>query len=278
MHGRRAGDDDQSVNDGDPGSRPAAVGFLPLPTAGRVFTGHRRVRLGDAAPGGRVRFDALARYLQDVAEDDAADAGWPQAVGWVVRRTSMHVRRFPVLGERLRLETFCSGRAAAWAERTTTITGDGGGSLQATSVWVAIDLRSGRPTRLGDLFDRVYGPSAGDRRASARLLLPAPAAEVVERGRQWPLRFSDLDALGHVNNGISWSAVEDALAADGCPGWLSGNQGRWPALSVTLEHHRATRADDHPTLCHQRSEGTVDLWLVEATGVLTAATAQSAPA
>jgi acyl-ACP thioesterase len=225
-----------------------------------------------------VRFDALARYLQDVAEDDAVEAGWPRTVGWVVRKTHMHVRRFPVLGERLRLETFCSGRAAAWAERTTTITGDGGGSLQATSVWVAIDVVSGRPARLGDLFDRVYGPSAGDRRASARLRLPAPGAEMVERGRRWPLRFSDLDALGHVNNAISWAAVEDTLAATGCPGCLPGDQGRWPPMSVTLEHHRATRADDQPTLCHQRSEGAVDLWLVEAAGVLTAATAQSAPA
>src|SRR5262249_23731094 len=41
--------------------------FVPLPSSGRVYIGQRRVRLGDATPGGRLRFDALVRYVQDVA-------------------------------------------------------------------------------------------------------------------------------------------------------------------------------------------------------------------
>ena len=43
------------------------------------------MRLGDVDPSGRLRLDAIARYLQDVASDDAADAGLD--TGWVARRT-----------------------------------------------------------------------------------------------------------------------------------------------------------------------------------------------
>ena len=48
---------------------------MPLPSAGRTFTGERIVRLGDVSPAGRLRLDAVARYLQDIATDDAVDAG-----------------------------------------------------------------------------------------------------------------------------------------------------------------------------------------------------------
>ncbi len=48
--------------------------MIPRPTIGRTFTGTARVRLGDVTPKGRMRLDAVARYLQDVANDDAVDA------------------------------------------------------------------------------------------------------------------------------------------------------------------------------------------------------------
>jgi acyl-ACP thioesterase len=249
--------------------RAGADGFLPLPTVGRVFTAHLQVRLGDVTPRRRARLDAVARYLQDVAEDDAADAGWPPDVGWVVRWTRVSIRRFPRLGERLRLDTFCSGTAAAWAERTTTIAGDGGASLQGTSVWVAVRARSGRPARLGDRFDAVYAPSAGGRRATARLHLPPPTPAVRRAGRDWPLRTSDFDAWGHLNNAISWAAVEDALADEAEPA-PSTNPGP-PPFSAVVEHHRAIEPGDRPVLCRSADGTTLSAWLVDRRGVLTAA-------
>jgi len=243
--------------------------FLPLPTVGRVFTGHLQVRLGDVTPRRRARLDAVARYLQDVAEDDAADAGWPTDVGWVVRWTRLSVRRFPLLGERLRLDTFCSGTAAAWAERTTTIAGDGGASLQGTSVWVAVRPASGRPARLGERFDAVYAPSAGSRRATARLHLPPPTAAVRRGGRDWPLRTSDFDAWGHLNNAISWAAVEDAMAGEAGP---APSTEAWPApFSAEVEHHRAIEPGDRPVLCRSTDGTALSAWLVDRRGVLTAA-------
>ena len=71
-------------------------------------------------PGGRLRFDALDRYLQQAAEDDLADARWAEPYTWLVRRTAVAVRGYPAHGERVTLRSFCSGTGPRWAERTTT--------------------------------------------------------------------------------------------------------------------------------------------------------------
>jgi acyl-ACP thioesterase len=234
--------------------------FRPFPGNGRVFTAEYRVRLGDSSPTGRVRFDALARFLQDVAEDDANDAGWPKSIGWLLRRCSIEVRQFPVLGERVRFETFCSASAPRWAERTTTMTGHAGGSVQASAVWISVDAASGRPTRLGELFERVYAPSAEGRRASARLSLPPPSTEALAKARNWQLRSSDLDVWGHVNNAISWAAIEDELSLS-----------EWLPQRAEVEYNDAIAPGDTVRLARESSDRGLAVWLASAGGVVTSA-------
>lgn len=234
--------------------------ILALPAAGRVFTGERTVRLGDATPRGRLRLDAIATFLQDVAEDDAADAGWPSSIGWVLRRCAMTVRRFPRRGEHVSLQTFCSGTGARWAERTTTVAGDTGGLLQARAIWVAVDAATGRPARLGDLFHDVYGPSTAGRSVSSRLTLPAPPAQGERTDRPWPVRATDLDVWEHVNNAVHWQAVEDELA-----------RVDWVPAVAELEYNEAIVASDSPSLVSRRSPGRLSVWLVEGDRLLASA-------
>jgi acyl-ACP thioesterase len=234
--------------------------YLPSPEHGRAFTAEYRVRLGDSTPSGRARFDAIARWLQDVAEDDANDAGWPSSIGWLLRRCVITVRQFPELGERLRLETFCSASAARWAERTTTMIGDAGGSLQASAVWIAVDTTSGRPTRVGELFERIYTPSTDGRRASVRLSLAPPTSQAIAKARNWPLRSSDLDVWDHVNNAVSWVAVEDELSMLG-----------WLPQRAEIEYNEAITPGASPQLASGPSDAGRDVWLVGAGRVLTSA-------
>lgn len=226
-----------------------------LPPAGRVHRGAARVRLADARPCRRGRLDALARLLQDVAEDDVEDAGLGDEVGWMLRRTAMRVERFPVLGEQLSLVTFCSGTGARWAERTTLVTGDAGARVATRAVWVAIDRRSGSPARLDARFEDVYGPSAGGRTVGLRLTLPGPPAGMARAAteRSWPLRAADLDVWGHANNAVAWAAIEDALE----------EQPLTP-LAAAVEHPAALLPDAAPRLVVAADDPVRHVWLVGA--------------
>jgi acyl-ACP thioesterase len=181
------------------------------PEGGRVFTQERRPGLGDCAPSGRIRLDALARWLQDVAWADVDDAGLAGHAVWVVRRTRMSVMCFPRFGERFRVATFCSGLGRMWAERRTTITPlDGGAScVEAVSLWVHLDPAGRRPTPVTQDEIEAYGPAAAGRRVSARLRHPAPEAGA-QRG-SWTFRASECDIAGHINNAAYWHPIEEEL-------------------------------------------------------------------
>jgi acyl-ACP thioesterase len=179
-----------------------------------VFATERRVRFGDVSPGGRARIDALAAYVQDIAWDDTTDSALPDEAAWVVRRSVFEVHRAPAFRELLTVQTFCSGIGSRWAERRVAMQGDHDGHVESTSLWVRIDAETGRPRPLTDLFLETYGEAAGGRRVSAKLqhdTTPPAGAP----GRAWPLRFSDFDLLGHVNNAASWSVVEQVLVEFG---------------------------------------------------------------
>jgi acyl-ACP thioesterase len=182
-----------------------------VPVVGRVFQAGRRVRGGDVDPCGRLRLDALARYLQDVASDDTDDAGLPDPMAWVVRRTVVEQRRPARQGERLELATFCSGYGSRWAERRVSILGDEA-LLDAVSVWVHVDA-AGRPTHLPAEFHALYDAAAGGRRVNTRQthepLDPDDGAVAL---LEWSPRATDLDALDHVNNSVAWAVVEQVRA------------------------------------------------------------------
>jgi acyl-ACP thioesterase len=243
--------------------------FRPGPASGRVFAARRIVRSTDVIPSGRLRLDALARYLQTAAEDDLADSGLTEPVVWLVRRCELRIRALPAMGERLTVATFCSGTGPRWAERTTTLSGsDGTQFVQASAVWAAVARADGRPVPLSAAFLTAYGESAGGRVVSARLAHPRPASTAASgngvginpRSTAWPLRAVDFDTAGHVNNAVHWSAVEEELAV-----------GSWVPSVAEIEYHRAILPGCAPQLLTERREGETLIWLVDSGRVLASA-------
>ena len=222
--------------------------LVPVPGRGRRYTTSRRVRLADADPAGRLRLDALARLLQDVGNDDLADAGLDVGAPWVARRVVVVGGPWPRLGERLTFTTFCGGLGGRWAERRSSVQGDGGGRVEVAALWVFLDAASGRPARLPDSFIATYAEAAGGRLVRARATHPRPPEGAATR--PWPVRFADLDILGHVNNAASWQAVEEAMARAGVvPG------------RAELEYGAAVELDDAVELRTAPRDGRLGCWL-----------------
>jgi acyl-ACP thioesterase len=185
---------------------PDPMDLVPPVSGGRVFEAARRAGLADAGPTGRVRLDALARWLQDVAYEDVEDAGLVEQAMWVVRRLRLRVQRFPRFGDRVTVRTWCSGLGRMWAERRTALEG-----VEAVAVWVHLDPRSLRPAPFSPQEHAVYDASAAGREIKARLRHPLPPADAPRR--PWWFRAADLDLAAHVNNAAYWAVVEELIGA-----------------------------------------------------------------
>ena len=220
------------------------IEFTALPDVGRRFSTENAVRLSDADPKGRLRLDGVARFLQDVATDDWDDTGIVSDDTWVVRRTalrSLDPGRWPMLKDRLTLTTWCSGVGAAWAERRTNISLNGTVLIETAALWVPVD-RSGHPVRVRAAFHDVYSDSVQGRKVSGRVSLSTPSQDAVTR--DWHLRRSDLDVVGHVNNAAVWQAVSEVVSA--------------PVSYVEVVHHGPVEAGHDMSLSTTAGR----LWLV----------------
>jgi len=231
---------------------PGASVILPRPTSGRTFTTHRRVRLADVGPAGTCRFDALTRYAQDIARDDSADSGLGDPMNWVVRRSMLEIEVEPTFQEWVELTTWCSGYGSRWAERRTALRGDGGGRVEAVTLWVRVNGDTGRPAKLSDDFFELYGEACAGRQVSARTSLPPRPPDTAERSR-WDLRFTDLDVLGHVNNAAQWATVEEILHRVG----MSRRGTR-----AELEHAGAVDRSDDVAMFWMVDSGGIDTWMM----------------
>lgn len=225
--------------------------LTPPPGRGRTFAVSRRVRLGDATPDGRLRLDALVRYLQDVSGDDTAAAGVGDDGRWIVRRTVVAVERWPVYQESLDLTTWCAGLGSRWAERRVSLRGEHGGAVEASTLWVHLG-EDNLPALLPGEFLDVFGESAGDREVTTRLVHPRPPREV--GGKPWTLRAVDLDVLRHVNNAAYWAVVEEELAR---------RRDLRAPLVAEMEHRMAMLSSDDVELRVQdRDDGGLSVWVV----------------
>jgi acyl-ACP thioesterase len=185
--------------------------LVAIPDRGRTFSARRHARLADLDARGRLRLDAIARFLQDVAIDDVAETGWgvPEHL-WFVRRIRVDVLE-PFLEDReVELVTWCSGLSTLAAGRRWSLTGDRGGRAEVDSVWIHLG-RDGLPARIGDFGP--YAEAANGRRVSARPELADPPPGSARAS--WPLRATDVDQHGHVNNAVYWQAVEHRLLGEG---------------------------------------------------------------
>lgn len=220
------------------------IEFVPPPERGRTFTLEVPVRLSDTGPDGLLRLDGIARYLQDVATDDWDDTGIVSDDTWVVRRTALRnvaSGRWPVLKDKVTLTTWCGGVGAAWAERRTDLYVDGVLLVQSVSLWVPIDP-TGHPVRVRRPFFDVYGESIQGRKVSGRVTVSSPPVDA--QRAPWPLRRSDLDIVGHVNNAAVWQAVSEVVAV--------------PVASVEVIHHGPVEGGHEVSLA--RAPGA--LWLL----------------
>lgn len=174
------------------------------------------VRLADTDGDQRLRLDAVARYLQDIGYEhlDAVEDGESHR-GWVVRRTIIDVLRPIEFGERVTLRRWCSGTSNRWCNMRVQIRGSSGGLIETEAFLIHFGEQSGVPTRMSERFLAPMLAHTTEHRLRWRPALtermPAPGETGVQE-LGFGLRVADIDRLGHVNNAVHLSGLEEILA------------------------------------------------------------------
>ena len=160
--------------------------------------------------GGRVRIDAIARWLQDAAYLDLIDAGFAERGVWIVRRCRIAVAGFPRFGEEVAVRTFCSAIGRFAAERRTSVQGAARRSRRSRRGSGSTARRCARPGFRPE-FISVYEESAGGVAPTSAFAIPSLPTR--RRRAAWTFRADDVDVAGHVNNSHHWAALEQEWAA-----------------------------------------------------------------
>ncbi|MGE5345352.1 MAG: acyl-[acyl-carrier-protein] thioesterase [Acidithiobacillales bacterium] len=229
-----------------------------------VFILPHSVRSAETDLRGRLSLRALCELLQESGGRHAASLGvgaadlGPMGLAWVLIQWSVRIEACPAGHAALTVETWPSGLTERTATRDFLLRDAGGGLLaRATSHWVMLDLQRRRPVRMPDVVRRI--PLAPRPRALdeglLRLPAPGPSAEAAE----FTVRWSDLDANGHVNNlaYVEWtveSVPREMLRSSGFRRFdisFRAETGDGATVRVVREQERQNPPDETVTLRHR---------------------------
>lgn len=199
---------------------------------GPSFTGPYRVRFDEAGADGQVRISTLARYLQDVAWQHSASAGFDRAwytarrMGWLVRGLELRLVGGATYGETLGVSTRIAGWRRMWAHRLSEVRNAGGGLVATARVdWVLLDA-TGRPVRIPSDLE-VLAPTVAAPFTPIRVdpgEPPSGAARV-----RSVVRAADVDPMGHLNNAAYLDLLTEAAVEAGQP---VGGGGGTPTIRI----------------------------------------------
>ncbi len=236
--------------------RPWTRPLTALPDGANPYSTARTVRTGDVDTGRRLRLDGIARYLQDIGTDNLAAVGAADTDPlWIVRRTVVDVHRPAHYGRSLRLRRWCDALSTRWANVRVRLDDpdDAHGPLIETAAfWIDIGPTTGAPTRISDGLFEHMSRYAHDTRLKWKAWLPDSAPETVDDEREFPLRVTDFDPFGHVNNAVYWHGVEEVVA-------LRADIVEGPYRAV-IEHLRPVAAGETVTLRTGLHEDGLTVW------------------
>ncbi|MFO7654674.1 MAG: thioesterase [Candidatus Krumholzibacteriia bacterium] len=163
-----------------------------------------RVTSWDADPRARLSPAALGRYLQETAVNHADRLGvgfqtlQREGLTWVVGGLLVRVHRYPVFQDEVVLETWPRTLSGLRGLRDFRLLSAAGEELAAASgAYFLMSLRSRRAVSL-DRFEQ-HRPWRDDRALDRDTDKLPPMADH-ELEQHVPLRWSDIDLLGHVTN------------------------------------------------------------------------------
>ena len=180
-----------------------------------------RVRYSEVDSERHLTLPAVMDYLQDCCtfQSEDMDIGVEylaeQKQAWVLSSWEIKIRRYPVMGEKICVETWPYAFKGFYGYRNFRITnGQGEELVLANSVWVYMDMERMRPMRIPEKVADAYRPEIGEE-------LPgewgARKLSVPESGTAMPpvpVAGFFIDTNHHMNNGKYILVAKESVPED----------------------------------------------------------------
>jgi len=177
-----------------------------------IHTEYFTVRAYEMDASGKASAITICNYLQEVAGNHATELGvavdalFKKNMTWVLSRLHVQINRYPFWREKIRLDTWPSGRYGKYATRDFLIYDQREELIvRGTSSWMILDLKSLRPITMPDFMLQIPIPDRERAINDDFGKLPLPVHPQHEKF--FNVRLSDLDLNQHVNNAryIEWA-------------------------------------------------------------------------
>ena len=184
-----------------------------------MYSFDSRIRYSEVDSQGKITLTAILDYFQDCStfHSEDLDVGLSylaeKEIAWVLTSWQIEVKRYPAFGEQVTVGTWPYGFQSFFGYRNFTLESKAGELLAyANSVWVLLDLKKGRPTKLSPKMLEVYqlSPQLSMKCDSRKILLP----QQMEMQESFPVHKYHIDTNQHVNNGKYVSMAREYLPRD----------------------------------------------------------------
>lgn len=164
-----------------------------------------RIRYSEVDHHGTVTLPGIINYFQDCSTFQSEDIGVGREVlqkkkrAWILSYWQVIVERYPKMGEQITVETFSSGFQGLFGKRNFVMYDENGNQAAcAHSLWVYLDMESGRPVRPDKEEIEAYGeePPLEMPYEDRKIKLPEETKDLPE----FPVRKYHIDTNEHVNN------------------------------------------------------------------------------
>ena len=168
---------------------------------------------------GSISTGTLLRYLEHVATEASAAAGFPrswydeQDSAWVVRQMTLELARPITLTDALAFDTWPSqyARIQAYREYLVSEQKDGDLLARARGHWVYVGRQRGLPIRLPANIAEQAIPDAQTVTFSGLPTITALPDALPSSQYNLTARFYEADIIGHINNTMYMDWLEEAI-------------------------------------------------------------------
>ncbi len=171
-----------------------------------IFTKEFTISSFDLNPRGQARLTSMANFFQEVAYHHASELGLgyedmkSNKTTWVLSRMRIHMKRYPVWNDRIKLETWPSGVDRLFALRDFRVLDSEGEVIgMASTAWLVLDIdthRLIRPKEMMEKFKMIIHDVQMFDQSLDKIAIPGETKPL----NKHTVVFSDLDIVGHVNN------------------------------------------------------------------------------